>query len=117
MYYFFDLVMITNREYQNYERYEMYVTDDPQKFADDYVGRNHRINKADSPDYLISLSMYAWEGSRLPSGYGNVQGGWPRSYYQPKQYEDIICILHAEGHGVPSFVDAPDQSLWPELAR
>ena len=117
MYYFFDLVMITNREYQNYERYEMYVTDDPQKFADDYVGRNHRINKTDSPDYLIFLSMYAWEGSHLPSGYGNVQGGWPRSYYQPKQYEDIICILHAEGHGVPSFVDAPDKSLWPELAR
>ena len=114
LYYFFDLTMITNREYQNLERYEMFVTDDPQKFADDYVGRNHKIYKADSPDYLIFLSMYAREGNHLPFGYGNIQQGWPRSYYLPKEHEDIIRILHAEGHGISTFVDAPEKHLWPE---
>ena len=117
MYFFFDLTMLTVYDYKNVNRYEIFVTDDPKKFGDDYVGRNHRLYKADSPDHLLLLSMYAWEGNHLPTGYGNVKNGWPRSYYFPKQYEDQMQILFAEGVGIPNFVKGPGPSSWPEEAR
>ena len=118
LYYFFDLAEISCCGYENYNRYKMFVTDDPQKFADSEVGSNHRTFKPDSSDYLLFLGMYAWEGSRLPIAFGNYNHkGWPTKHYQPKQYEDIIRVLHAEGIGMPIFADAPGKDRWPKLAQ
>lgn len=118
LYYFFDLAEISYCGYENNNRYKLFVTDDPQKFADSEVDSNHRTFKPDSSDYLLFLGMYAWEGSRFPIGHGYYnQKGWPTSHYQPKQYEDIIRILHAEGHGIPAFVEAPEKHLWPKEAQ
>ena len=122
-YYLFDHTYVTNEYYAIPNGSAISVTDDMQQFADQYIESNNVKFKFESPEHIVYLGMYAYEDNHLPGGYGNIQQsgyakGWPRTYYHPKQYEDMIHILYWDKESVDIiYVDAPDKSIWPEKAR
>jgi len=118
MYYFFDLTQIRMSEHRT--SYNIFATDDPQKFSDYYIGDNHKRKNAESPSHLLLQYMYECEGSHFPIGWGNERTvlNMPYGNILPKQYENIITILFVdEGVSGPVFVNAPEQNRWPEEAQ
>ena len=118
LYYFFDLSSISNYGYTDEFGEVLFVTENPEEYANSIAHDNEAYFSPYDPYYVLMLWMYPQEGDSIPVGINNnsrTRLGVSFFNILPKQSKECIRILYLDKDmSEPLFVEAPEKHLWPE---
>lgn len=100
-------------------RYEVFITDSLEAFADAYVRANHAVEDRTMHHRILLLYAYPYAGTHRPMGDGIITPkGKPLLHVVPAEIQEMVITLYAEKEEyAPVFVETPPVSKWPGDAQ